>query len=343
MIRIPNENKTVCFTTDNWHETIGSEKQVRDHDIITGYTTPETWQFMSERYVVLRNFIPKEIINFALDSWKVLETSSEYSDLDYHRVELSPTDGAEGITESSFRKSYSSHSAPHSVSLNRYMKNRLSEVLTIPLLETYAFSRKYLRGAMLGAHTDRPSCEISCTFPLAYATDDRKPWKIWVNNERNWVGVDQKEQYASSAAIPPAQRKNCRSVSLEVGDVLLYQGPNIVHWRDTLQGDFSYHVFCHYVAGQGVLKNVAWDALGDQSLAAQKAMLHELDPVIDITGPNKYVLHPFKYDGRPDRYSAGDQRTQWYGIANEVYNKLSFDELQNTCNNYGKNLRRVEK
>ena len=33
---------------------------------------------------------------------------------------------------------------------------------------------------------------------------------------------------------------------LEVGDILLYQGPNIPHWRDYLLGEYSYHLFVHF-------------------------------------------------------------------------------------------------
>ena len=35
-------------------------------------------------------------------------------------------------------------------------------------------------------------------------------------------------------------------MSLEPGDILLYQGPNIPHWRDYLLGEYSYHLFVHF-------------------------------------------------------------------------------------------------
>ena len=40
------------------------------------------------------------------------------------------------------------------------------------LRETYSYTSKYVRGAYLGSHTDRPSCEISATLCLDYLTDD---------------------------------------------------------------------------------------------------------------------------------------------------------------------------
>ena len=37
----------------------------------------DTVKFIKDRYVVLRNVIPKEIITFALDTWKTIEAYPE--------------------------------------------------------------------------------------------------------------------------------------------------------------------------------------------------------------------------------------------------------------------------
>ena len=64
---VPFENKTI------YYKKLNEEGKVES----TGQTTPETWQYMKERYVVLRDFIPKEIITMALDMWKVDERASK--------------------------------------------------------------------------------------------------------------------------------------------------------------------------------------------------------------------------------------------------------------------------
>ena len=58
------------------------------------------------------------------------------------------------------------------------------------LVETYSYTRKYERGAYLTSHTDRPSCEISATLCLDYQTDDNKPWKIWLQNDENYLNFN---------------------------------------------------------------------------------------------------------------------------------------------------------
>ena len=36
------------------------------------------------------------------------------------------------------------------------------------------------------------------------------------------------------------------------GDALLYQGPELTHWRDTYEGDRLFRVLMHYVAANGL-------------------------------------------------------------------------------------------
>ena len=66
-----------------------------------------------------------------------------------------------------------------------------------------------------------------------------------MNNEGNWINCQDKagQQFIKSNTQDIHRGK---SIELELGDVLLYQGPNIPHWRNTLVGDYSYHMFLHF-------------------------------------------------------------------------------------------------
>ena len=48
-------------------------KNALDEKPLTGKTNPETWQLWKQGYVVLRNFIPKDIITMTMDAWKTIE------------------------------------------------------------------------------------------------------------------------------------------------------------------------------------------------------------------------------------------------------------------------------
>ena len=42
-----------------------------------GEINENTYKFYTNRFVVLRNFIPKEIIEFTMDVWKTIEAQPE--------------------------------------------------------------------------------------------------------------------------------------------------------------------------------------------------------------------------------------------------------------------------
>ena len=208
-----------------------------------GKTNQTTLDFVNNRYVVLKDFIPKEIINMTMDTWRCIENDEEQ----YNAIFRPEDELTHSTPEEQRNKSHGAYNFPPAVGIHRYLKNKLDSVIDLNLQETYSYSRKYVRGASLSAHTDRPSCEISLTFPLAYNTDDNTPWKIWLNNEYNWVNHnDRRGQKFIKKNTQDVKPQRGISVDLEVGDVLLYQGPNIPHWRNTLMGDYSYHMFIHF-------------------------------------------------------------------------------------------------
>jgi hypothetical protein len=69
-----------------------------------------------------------------------------------------------------------------------------------------------------------------------------------VRNDKNYVDESAEKVKGESQDLSQRERQknNCKSISLEPGDLLLYQGPNIPHWRDYLLGDYSYHMFVHW-------------------------------------------------------------------------------------------------
>jgi len=211
-------------------------------------TNQVTADFINNRYVVLRDFIPKEIITFALDSWKTVEHNPELLDAILYKELHDITNNS---PKDSIGKSRGGYCTPWGVALNRFLKDKLRGVFDIELGETYSFTRKYERGAYLSAHRDRPACEISTTLCLGYKTDDGKPWRIWVDNSINWVDNDDIDLLQRETQKIPNRLRKSVPIDLEVGDVLIYQGPNAAHWRDHLIGDYSYHVFCHFYNREG--------------------------------------------------------------------------------------------
>ncbi len=99
--------------------------------------------------------------------------------------------------------------------LLRRLKPLMERETGLNLNETYSYARIYKKGDVLHRHKDRFSCEISTTMNIG-----GDPWPIFI--EPN-IKVD-----------------------LGVGDMLVYRGCDLEHWRDEFDGDNCGQVFLHY-------------------------------------------------------------------------------------------------
>jgi len=271
------EDRTIDYVVE---DALVTEK---NPDLL-GKTNPETWNLMKKGYVVLRNYIPKDIIDMTLDSWKRMELDPEMSKhlhLEEDIITNSPED--------SLYKSNGMYNSPFGVALHRYLWERLKSTIDLDLQETYSYTRKYHRGAYLKAHADRPSCEISATICLGYITDDNTPWAIWVDNTSDYINRPS-EIFEDTQGIPINERKTSKQIKLEVGDVLLYQGPNVAHWRERFLGEESYHIFCHFYDRNSSIANMP--------LIQEINERHQEDELF-----NQMKNHfPLYFDGRTSRY-----------------------------------------
>jgi hypothetical protein len=105
----------------------------------------------------------------------------------------------------------------------------------LELLPTYSYARVYKKGDELHRHKDRPSCEISTTVHLG-----GNPWSIFIDDTGADNVIDERKNTVKSGA--PAGTR----VDLEVGDMLVYSGCELEHWREPFEGDSCGQVFLHY-------------------------------------------------------------------------------------------------
>jgi hypothetical protein len=122
------------------------------------------------------------------------------------------------------------------------LKAKMEEVLGFPLYETYSFARIYKNGDILKRHKDRFSCEFSTTLNLG-----GDPWPIYVEptGETSWLDykiVEGKEVITYKDNLKPGIR-----IDLNPGDMLIYEGCHLEHWRDPFEGEDCAQVFLHYV------------------------------------------------------------------------------------------------
>ena len=129
-----------------------------------------------------------------------------------------------------------SHYADHVMeTLLMKVMPKMKEETGLELIPTYSYARIYKKGDILKRHKDRPSCEISTTIHLGGA-----PWPIFIDGTGADTVIDEHKQIHKPNA--PEGTK----VLLEVGDMLVYSGCELEHWREPLDGDICGQVFLHY-------------------------------------------------------------------------------------------------
>jgi hypothetical protein len=100
---------------------------------------------------------------------------------------------------------------------------------------TYSYHRLYTHGTDLKRHKDRPSCEISATMCIGSDISNLErdePSYNWPMYIKNIEGEE----------IP---------ITLNPGDVIIYRGCEVEHWREPFKGLNQAQVFLHYNEKEG--------------------------------------------------------------------------------------------
>ena len=108
------------------------------------------------------------------------------------------------------------------------------------LVPTYSYTRLYEKGNILKRHKDRSSCEVSTTLHLG-----GEEWPIFLDPSGGNFVIDEYKQ-----TIKPGAPKGVR-VDLKIGDMLIYSGCELEHWREPFEGTVCSQVFLHYNHANG--------------------------------------------------------------------------------------------
>jgi len=186
---------------------------------------------MKIKYKVMKGAISTELAEFLTSYFflkkKVLQTflKSKY---------ISPFNKEWGTFSDSDHPNTYCHFADMAMeTLLDRLKLKMEKIMGHSLLCTYSYARLYKKGDVLERHKDRFSCEISTTLYLG-----GDPWSIYLNPNPK-EGVTKGNEYIHSGA------KGIK-VDLKQGDMLVYRGSDLEHWREEFQGENCCQVFLHY-------------------------------------------------------------------------------------------------
>jgi hypothetical protein len=167
--------------------------------------------FAQNKYQVIKKAIPYELANFIFNYFLLKRDAVNYM----YKNNLIAENGMFGTWKDPQVLNVYSHYADF------VMETLLMKVMPImkketnlDLIPTYSYARVYEKGSVLAKHKDRPSCEISTTLNLG-----GDPWAIYLEGIK---------------------------VDLEPGDMLVYSGCELEHWREEFTGNICGQVFLHY-------------------------------------------------------------------------------------------------
>ena len=194
--------------------------------------------FKTKKYQVIRQALSKELSNFIFNYMMLQRDAVDFMMKNNKVNPLNPFMG--NRVDHQVPGAYSKYADWVMETLLQYMRPIMKAKTGMDLVPTYSYTRLYEKGNILKRHKDRSSCEISTTLHLG-----GNPWPIFLDPSGADFVMDEVKQ-----TIKPGAPKGVR-VDLKVGDMLIYSGCELEHWREPFQGTVCSQVFLHYNHANG--------------------------------------------------------------------------------------------
>tara|TARA_Y100000994_G_scaffold60480_1_gene48786 strand:- start:797 stop:1438 length:642 start_codon:yes stop_codon:yes gene_type:complete len=197
----------------------------------------ETKKYFDENgYVVIQNFVKPEMTFLLYEYMKNKARREMLNEAYYPELFNIHINGRFDDTQAP--GAYSLYGDPLMDALLKNSTNFVSKTIEIDLVPTYSYWRLYITDNDLKKHKDRPSCEYSTTLCIGYDVsnlDDKNyNWPIFIKSLKG-------EE---------------KSVLLKPGDMVIYKGCDVEHWRDKYVGLNHAQVFLHYNKKNGEYGNI---------------------------------------------------------------------------------------
>ena len=176
--------------------------------------------FKKDKYKIIKKAISPDLGEFCFNYLQNKTRAVKHMfDVRY----LSPYDNTYGIfNDIQAPNTYSCYADVVMETLLMGLVPKMEKETDLKLFPNYSYTRLYQKDDILVRHTDRYSCEVSTTLFLG---GDKWPIYLDVSGQNNNSGI---------------------KVDLEQGDMLIYRGADLQHWREPFKGDVCAQAFFHY-------------------------------------------------------------------------------------------------
>ena len=190
--------------------------------------------FKKKKYTVIRQAISKELATFIANYFCM---QKQVYDTCRQARYFSPFETIVGYYEGKDEQIPDTYSQYSNVAMETLMlkcQPAMEKATGLKLYPAYTYARIYKKGDELKRHKDRFSCEISTTMNLGGDL-----WPIYLEPNPKKGGVKPGIGYVSD------NTKGVR-IDLKPGDMLVYSGCELEHWREKFKGKECVQVFLHY-------------------------------------------------------------------------------------------------
>jgi hypothetical protein len=200
--------------------------------------------FKKDKFIVIEKAIDPKIANFVYNYFLMKrQVARTMFDAKY----ISPFTTEFGVwNDEQVPNTYSHYADIAMETLLLAVQPVMEKQTGLKLIPTYSYARIYKKGDILHRHKDRFSCEISTTLNLG---GDK--WEIFIEKDSNKGKIIEGKGYVS-------ENTKGIKVDLKPGDMLVYRGNLLEHWREEFKGNDCGQVFLHYnnAATKGAKENI---------------------------------------------------------------------------------------
>ena len=176
--------------------------------------------FKKNKYTVIRQAISKDLAAFVANYF--IMQKQVYDTCRAQRY-ISPFENIIGnYDDRQIPNTYSQYANIAMETLMLKCQPQMEKITGLKLYPAYTYARIYKKGDELKRHKDRFSCEISTTMNLG-----GDPWPIY---------------------LEPSGKEGMKGIKVDLkqGDMLVYSGCELEHWRNKFKGKECVQVFLHY-------------------------------------------------------------------------------------------------
>jgi len=178
--------------------------------------------FKKDKYVVIRQVISKDLAAFVANYFVI---KKQVYDTCRKTRYISPYEVMAGYYEGADEQIPHTFSCYSDIAMETLMlkcQPIMEKTTGLKLTPAYTYARIYKNGDVLKRHKDRFSCEISTTMNLA-----GDPWALY---------------------LEPSGKEGMKGIKVDLkpGDMLVYSGCELEHWRNKFKGKECIQAFLHY-------------------------------------------------------------------------------------------------